>query len=310
MQKNGRTPVMDVEDEMKKLRGQNKYLATKCWVDLDKQLHFDSTHVYDNLVEPAVAEVVNVELSEAIYQAQDPNPPSRSAVRFEKYLEYATDMNGTELYGAFQGCRPTLHLSAQHAYDMEVALLDFLVAKRLHLKFKQMWEAVSDHYEELVVKRWRSDCAMGRDVFVEKHRNVIGLFIDGDKLDRVEACIKANVDPELADLQACLGSPIGGALYEKQALKLQWLLFVDRAKQGVRSCLDHNFDALEVDGFTKVMNREVQDLKEQGHQKFDKKDTHVDFLCRKKMEVVIYDINDQWKNIYEAQWKSIVINLH
>ena len=96
MSENGRSPVDDVYDEMqKKTTG---YISSTFWYNLDTKWKFTRHNVYSSLPAPEAAQSVDPELIESILQAVDPNPPSRTPARFEKFLQFKGTLNETELY--------------------------------------------------------------------------------------------------------------------------------------------------------------------------------------------------------------------
>ena len=258
MCKDGRRPGDDVYDEMKRMQAQNKYLSTKFWADLDAKWEFSHTNVYDLVPEPCTEEALDPELGEAILQAQDPNPPARTAARFEKYLEYATNMNDTEFFGALQGCKPSINLSPAHAFDMEVALLDFIVDKSLGVKFPRMWDVVKDHYEMVMKQRWRNESATGRSNFITQNASGVARFMDISAVATIEERLKSKRGPPLCELQLCLKRARLEQTDQEQATNFQRLRSIDAAKRGARGCLDHPFDAVEAAIFNNMMQREVE----------------------------------------------------
>jgi len=124
----------------------------------------------------------------------------------------------------------------------------------------------------------------------------------GDDFLRVEN------DPELADLQRCMATPIEASLYAAQAIRLQCLQYVESAKAGVKTCYFHNFEADAVKDFKHLMKREVDILVAAGHESFVKKVQTLSFLVVPKLSHEITHLADEWKNLYSNEVKGIGIN--
>ena len=191
---------------------------------------------------------------------------------------------------------------------MEVALMDYIMTKELHLRFPHMWAPVAEYFEKILTQKWRNQIAFGRESFIALNRTAMCLYMPEAALDAMEEAIRLGQDPEVEVLQPCVSSNIGLDLYSPHALKLQYLIYVSNAKRGVRSLVDHNFDSEEVEHFNRLMLQEGATLLESGHQKFDKKQMLAPYVGIEKFLVPLVDINDQWKLLYQSTLESILIS--
>ncbi len=108
-----------VEREMAANCGKNQYLKSEFWQDLIEEFDLSGASVFDELPQPKKAESFDAELLEAIKAAEDVNPSARSPSRFLKFFEYAGVLNETEIYGALQGSKVRINVSAKHSQEMQ-----------------------------------------------------------------------------------------------------------------------------------------------------------------------------------------------
>ena len=115
----GETPAKWVEKEMAANSGKNQYLKSSFWQSLIEEFDLQGTSVFDELPLPEKAQAFDPELLEAIGAAEDSNPSARSPARFLKFFEYASGLNETEIYGALQGSKVRVNVTAKHSQEMQ-----------------------------------------------------------------------------------------------------------------------------------------------------------------------------------------------
>ncbi len=102
--------------------------------------------MFDGLEEPVLAQAVTEELWDCLHQARSASPSTRTPLSFIRFLQYAEDLNDTEIYGALHGVKPQINISSRHSEMMTIALLDFMAEKNPE-RMPQMWETLSDHID-------------------------------------------------------------------------------------------------------------------------------------------------------------------
>ena len=137
----------------------------------------------------------------------------------------------------------------------------------------------------------------------------VALFIDKDVLSKLEHDLEADGMPDVESITAALSIGIGGSLYERQRIRLQWIRYSETIKSGINSLAHNNCDAEEFVHFNNLMKRETKTMKEMGFATFEQTEVQVKLLDVEKMEATVQNINDTWRLPVDADIRGTAINV-
>ena len=80
------------------MKSNEQYVKTQFWIELQQRYDLEGVTVFDGLEEPVLAQAVNKEVVDCLQQARSASPSSRTPLSFIIVLQYAEDLNDTEIY--------------------------------------------------------------------------------------------------------------------------------------------------------------------------------------------------------------------
>ena len=306
--KQGRTPIDIVKDEIAKRKAVKKYLTTDFWVYFEEC--FDLTHstVFSSLPEPDEENDVDRALAEAILRTKAKNPADRSTADLASILSYCREPNAQEVFGLVKACGPHINLFECHRIEVERLVVKVFAKFDLHKKHEAIWAHISDVMEQVVVNQWNDESAMGRKVFIKANADVLHLFVNLEAMLRVEETLDQNQDPLVEDMRICLTTDLGRAMYKDQGNRLTWLTWRESITKGICDLFHRDFEVAEYAAVTNLMKQQGERISKGGVGPFLKKTLAVRFLCVPSMDAPVVNVNDIWSFRVEAEMKSIALN--
>ena len=307
--KEDNTPQDVVREEIRRRRKFNKYLDQDFWCNFIEMFDLQGHSCFDMLAEPTENESVHKDLVAAILKTRSKNPAQRTTEDLRSYLEYCDEPNKTELYGILSACAPCIQLNSGHRTEIEEMSLEVIGKFGLAEKYEDYWKIVAESMEGTLEEKWLEESCMGRPAFVTNNAHTLALFMDKIALESVENALANKNEPDVSFLRACVRTRLGAALYKDQAMRLQWVVFLENITSGIRDLFHADFQEAEYRAFETKMKREASLVVTSGTRTFDQKEMKLRFLSLESMQCKALHINDHWCFPAESEMKGLALRL-
>jgi hypothetical protein len=301
----GETMIEVTKKAMKQAKHSQEYLATEFWTDLDDAFNIFS-HSLDCLPDAPDNEIIQDE------NCHSKNRATRNTKELQRFLEYASPLNESELMTVLNASVRGLIVSPKMEREMRHALLKHMGTHGLHLKFVALWEAIKDLMDSIVADHWAVDQSTGvlRGRYL-KGESACALLavIDLDAALRVEVAVRAKESPSVADLNLLLGSQTGRALYRPEGLKVSFMAFIESCSKFISELEDNGFKYDDVEAFKREMKCGTTHLSSIGVSNGMQPIAQVPYLTLSTMALDVEHLNEHWDLRKKCRVETLAVHL-
>jgi hypothetical protein len=307
----GETMIEVTKNAMKLAKHSQEYLATEFWTDLDDAFNIFS-HTLDCLPDAPDDEIIQDELFTAMANCHSKNRATRNTKELQRFLEYASPLNESELMTVLNASVRGLIVSPKMEREMRHALLKHMGTHGLHLKFVALWEAIKDLMDSIVADHWSVDQSTGvlRGRYLKgESASAVLAVIDLDAALRVEAAVRAKESPSVADLNLLLSSQTGRALYRPEGLKISFMAFIESCSKFISELEDNGFKYDDVEAFKREMKIGIAHLSSIGISNAMQPIAHVPYLTLSTMALDVEHLNEHWDLRKKCRVETLAVHL-
>ena len=313
-----KTDKISVDDFLEagilKLTGSKK-LSGKFWVEFYEEYELSSNMFAGITVEPPPGEEADEDLVEACLEVRDANPVARKTTAFMDWIQYkpVQGLKLADLILMLEASRSDARVSANHSYEMQVAIVKFLGKSGVKEKWPHLWAEIENDVDMILTRLWEKALQAGlkRPTFIHTNKVALQLLLDMEAVKSVEAALdaKTTVPVPTLLLKQLMSTGIGASLYKESGRHVSFHEFIESVEKGIYDLEMVNFDLEETGKFKDIMLNQAKLFTKQGIAQILKKEPPTILkLFKWPLPSKLETLNAHWNFRHECKIRELAVH--